>query len=353
MRTRSIKGLAQNFLLPVMAGQKLFLYNERIPRVINISFNEKTCMYSCKMCPYSEKEVRSHYRKTSEMDFKTLERLVASVPNDPYYSFDISAIGETLEFEPLAEFIAYMKQQKPLVSTIISTNAVLLTSAVAAKLFQSGLDSIQLSLYAENAKDHENITGTKTFAKVRENILAACALRRELGLRKPFLQAFMIESLENSHTAQSFLDFWSRHVDKAFLRPMYNVGRCIKGMTPTFQPMIPKRRYPCIIPWYSTAIRSNGDVLPCYMYHWNEEGWERPLGNVRKQTMAELWRTMALQKFRIAHLSGDLAEYPICRRCDLWSGYTNVWRKAVDGTFEFAPLDPGDFFKKAPEYRGG
>ena len=88
----------------------------------------------------------------------------------------------------------------------------------------------------------------------------------------------MIECKENSHTAQSFLDFWSRHVDKAFLRPMYNVGRRIEGMTPLFTPELPEKRYPCITLWYSTAVRSNGDVLPCYMYHWSEDGWDRPPG---------------------------------------------------------------------------
>jgi|GEM_PF-3301767 len=353
MKTRSLKGFAQEFLLPNMAGQKLFLYNENIPRVINISFNEKTCMYSCRMCPYSEKEVRSHYRKASEMDFETLERLVAAVPNDPYYSFDISAIGETLEFKPLAEFITYMKQQKPLVNTIISTNAVLLTTDVAERLFKSGLDSIQFSLYAQNAENHEHITGTKTFERVKKNILATTELRKNYNGKTPFLQAFMIECKENSHSSEAFVDFWSQHVDQAFLRPMYNVGRSIEGMTPMFEEPDNQKRYPCVMPWYSTAVRSNGDVLPCYMYHWSEEGWNASLGNLKESTLAEIWQTEAFTKMREAHLNLDLADYPICQRCNLWNAYTNIWRETRPDSFLYEGIKLADFFDKVEGHRGG
>lgn len=351
--TRSVKGFAQNFLLRSMAGQKLFLHNERIPRVVNISFNEKTCMYSCKMCPYSEDDVRAHYKKASEMDFATLERLVASIPNDPYYSFDISAIGETLEFSQLTESIQYMKKMKPLVNTIISTNAVLLTPEKSKKLFASGLDSIQFSLYAENAADHEYITGTKTFDRVCKNILAASEIRAASGKDKPFMQAFMIQCRENSHTSQQFLDFWSQHVDQAFLRPMYNVGRKIEGMTPLHEEADNTKRYPCVMPYYATAIRSDGDVLPCYMYHWNEQGWGTVVGNLNDMLLENIWETPAFQDFRKAHLDLDLKDYPICERCNLWNAYTNIWSQKDDGSFFYDGVEFSDLLRSSGEHRGG
>lgn len=38
---RSMKSFAQSFLLETTAGQKLFLHADDLPRVINISMNEK------------------------------------------------------------------------------------------------------------------------------------------------------------------------------------------------------------------------------------------------------------------------------------------------------------------------
>lgn len=351
-RVRSTKSFAQNFLLNTMAGQKIFLYNEKLPRVLNISFNEKTCMYSCKMCPYSEEDTREMYRQGSEMDFGTLKRIVASVPNDPYYSFDISAIGETLVFKPLAEFIAYMKKERPLVNVIISTNALMLNEEVFLKLATSGLDNLQISLYAENAKDHEFITETKTFERVHKNVMAVAKLKKKMGLTKPFIQIFMMGSMETKEREERFIEFWSPHVDKAFIRPIYNLGREIAGMTPAFKKVDWENRYPCITPWYSTAIRSNGDVLPCYMFHWYKETKDVVVGNINQQSLEEIWQGPLFKDFRRSHLKLDFKNYEKCQSCDLWDAYTNVWEKMPSGEFQKSTVKLADYLSAPPEYRG-
>ncbi|HBW17006.1 MAG TPA: hypothetical protein DEF41_13010 [Desulfovibrio sp.] len=351
-RCHSLKSFAQNFLLWSMAGQKLFLYNERIPRVCNISFNEKRCMFSCRMCPYNEKHVREHYGKASFMDMETVDAIIDSIPNDSYYSFDMSSIGETLEFEQIGEAIRRMKTRRPRVNTIVSTNGVLLTEEMFLTLSRSGLNSLQVSLFAENAHDHRMITDTSTFERVKRNLEQAGQLKRQQGLSRPYLQTFMIECKENRHSGPAFLEHWSKYVDKAFLRPMYNAGRQIEGMTQVHEPLPKPRRYPCIMPWYSTAVRSTGEVLPCYMYHWHERAWDMSLGNIREKRLGELWRGKDFTDFRKAHLSLDLADYPVCETCDLWAAYTDIWTRD-NGSFSYQGVQLLDFLRKAPKHRGG
>jgi MoaA/NifB/PqqE/SkfB family radical SAM enzyme len=350
--TRSLRGFAQHFLLGNMAGQKLFLYNPRLPRVINISFHEKTCMLSCKMCPYVEEAVRDRYREGSFMEFRTLQKIVASVPNDSYHSFDMSDIGETLAFEPLEEFIRYMKDQRPRVNTIVSTNGLLLTEERFLRLAKSGLDSIQVSLFAENAEDYFRITGARAFDRVKSNLEAVGKVKRRKGLRRPFVQTFMIECQENRHTSRRFVEYWSRHVDHAFVRPMYNVGRHIEGMTATIVSPPVAGRYPCITPWYSTAIRSTGDVLPCYMFHWHTKTGLDSLANINELSLAEIWGLPEFKHFREKHLRLEFEELPVCAICNLWAGYTNIWRRN-QGRFEYAPLAVRDLLSPAPISRGG
>ncbi|MDJ0785160.1 MAG: SPASM domain-containing protein [Myxococcota bacterium] len=350
--TRSIKSFAAHFLLNSMAGQKLFLMNERLPRVINISFNEKTCMFSCSMCPYAEDHVREMYRGGSEMDFDTFKAIVHSIPNDPFYSFDISSIGETLQFKPVADFIAYAKKHRPLVNTIISTNALLLSEDVMRALVSSGLDAMQLSMYAENAEDHQMITKTRSFDRVCENVRRASEVRREMGSETPYLQAFMMDSKETHETTERFIETWSQYVDQAFVRPIYNLGREVEGLTPLFEATPSAERYPCITPWYSTAIRSNGDVLPCYMFHWYEEAKDLVVGNINDATLEEIWASDRFAEFRDAHRRLDFEKYPVCSTCDLWDAYTDVWTRTPDGGFEYSRLRPGDFLEPAPESRG-
>lgn len=350
--TRSLRGFAQSFLLRTMAGQKLFLRGEDLPRVVNLSFNEKTCFYACTMCPYAEQAVRDMYAEKHEMSFQTLRNVVASFPNDPYYSFDISAIGETLQFARLAEFIAYMKREKPLVNTIISTNGLLLTEDLFVRLAESGLDTIQFSLFAENARDHETITKTQTFEKVTENIRRAARIKKARGWTKPYLQTFMIEAEETKDRVAPFVETWSRVVDQAFARPIYNLGRKIEGLTAAFDPTPPSKRYPCIVPWYSTAIRSNGDVLHCYMFHWHPEAKDRKVGNVNEKPLREIWRDPEFRRFREAHQTQKLDDYPLCQSCDGWAAYTNVWKRSGE-RFDFAPLEATDLVRRAPSHRGG
>jgi radical SAM protein with 4Fe4S-binding SPASM domain len=246
-----------------------------------------------------------------------------------------------------------MKEKKPLVNTIISTNGILLTESLFRQLVKSGLDSIQISLYAGDQEEHRHITGTKTYNRVCNNIIMISKIKKELGTQKPFLQTFMMGCKENQDSFDHFIDYWSRYVEKPFIRPIYNLGRPIEGMTPLFNRTATKDRYPCITPWYSTAIRSNGDVLPCYMYHWYKESKDQVIGNINQDSIMDIWRSDKFTMFRQAHLSLQLNDYPLCQKCDLWDAYTNVWSKKRDGIFYYKHASIKDLFIKAPQHRGG
>jgi radical SAM protein with 4Fe4S-binding SPASM domain len=349
---RSRKSLAQNYLLSTMAGQKLFLFNGDLPRIINISTNEKTCFFKCTMCPFAEEETRDLYKSQSEMSFQTLEKIVASIPNDSYRSFDISAIGETLQFSQLPDFIAYMKQKKPLVNTIVSTNGVLLTESLLLRLAEAGLDNLQVSLFAYSPEDHYLITKTHTYEKVCENLRQAGLLKKKLGLKKPYLQTFILEARETLDKVKPFLDYWSQYVDFSFSRPLYNVSRQIEGLTPAFEPTPPSRRYPCIMPWYSAAVRSNGDVLNCYTFHWHKESVNQILGNINDQSLRDIWANPEFQYFRESHMRLALDEFPVCLSCDGWSAYTDIWNKS-NGSYAAPSISIADFIKPSPSHRGG
>lgn len=356
LNVQSIFSFAQNFLLHTMAGQKLFLFGGKLPRVINVSFNEKTCMFSCRMCPFSSDTVREMYKKRSEMEFSTFKKLVDSLPNDSYYSIDISAIGETLEYRHLGECLRYLSKSKPKINSIISTNALLLKGKVAEQVLTSGLKNIQLSLYEGTKERHEFVTQTNTFDRVSENVRNFYKKRAELGLSQKdiFIQVFMIGTKENEKLRDKFLEVFTPYSDKAFVRPMYNLGEPIHGMTPDFEETPNENRYPCIAPWYSTSIRSNGDVLACYAFNWHKtEKDSMVIGNINDQTLQEIYASEKMQSFREAHLNQELESNPVCQKCDLWSAYTNVWE--VDGnSFKPAPLKVVDFFTPAPsDHRGG
>lgn len=337
-----------------LAKQKREFINLKLPRCINISFLEKACMFSCKMCPFCGPEVKKMYADSGPgMSFETLRRIVDSVPNDPYYTFDISNIGETLAFEPLAEFISYMKNTKPLIETVISTNALLLDGKKMRELVKSGLDHMQLSLFAENAADHEFITGTKTFDAIMGNILDAAEIRRKMGSAKPYMKIFMMGYKENKASSERFISFWSQHVDHAYVRHFYNIGCKIENMTPLYCEKSQRERLPCAQPWYSTAIRSNGDVLGCYVFHWHRMSSACVVGNINDASLTDIWNKGGMKRLREAHLKSDLRDYRVCEKCNVWDTYPpGLFTKNKNG-FHHDLFCIKDFFVKKSEYRGG
>ena len=72
-----------------------------------------------------------------------------------------------------------------------------------------------------------------------------------------------------------------------------------------------QRRNPCHLLWRGPLyVRYDGLVHPCcYMYD------HAPVGDLRRQSVMEVWNSPEMVKLREAHLTGDLRGYPVCVTC--------------------------------------
>lgn len=72
-----------------------------------------------------------------------------------------------------------------------------------------------------------------------------------------------------------------------------------------------QRRNPCHLLWRGPLyVRYDGKAFPCcYMYD------EEPIGDLREQSMMEVWNSPGIVGLREAHLSGDVSAYPLCMNC--------------------------------------
>jgi len=57
-------------------------------------------------------------------------------------------------------------------------------------------------------------------------------------------------------------------------------------------------------------IHYDGTTFPC-CYTYPEEA----IGNIRRNTLAEIWNSEKIVRLREAHIRGDLQEYGFCLRC--------------------------------------
>ena len=78
---------------------------------------------------------------------------------------------------------------------------------------------------------------------------------------------------------------------------------------------------PCTFLWYSMSVKWDGKVVPCC----NDLLSSMPIGDVRKNSLLEIWNSPVLTDIREKIASGRYNEIPLCSGCDV------LWKEQVFG----------------------
>jgi radical SAM protein with 4Fe4S-binding SPASM domain len=133
--------------------------------------------------------------------------------------------------------------------------------------------------------------------------------------------------LKNPKTAAEeklFCKKWSQFNCIIDIRDAHNYSGKV---APNTLKKLPKVRYPCYHLWFSPAVNFDGEVSICCC-DWAREA---VIGNLREDSLAEIWQGNLLRQFRLYHLQAEYNEIPLCRNCDVWSTYPDIffrWQKA-------------------------
>ncbi len=194
------------------------------------------------------------------------------------------------------------------IRTGMSTNATLLDDRRVDLLLDCGLDYVILAFDGATKETYEKYRIGATFEKTRENIWNF--LNKKLDRKSPIyvvLQMVMLK--DNIHEIDAYKKLWSiPGVDEIrFKRDEIQID----GSKIPDGELKGQRRNPCHLLWRGPLyVRYDGQAYPCcYMYD------EPPIGDLKKQSVMEVWNSEGMVKLREAHVKGDLLEYPICQTC--------------------------------------
>lgn len=81
----------------------------------------------------------------------------------------------------------------------------------------------------------------------------------------------------------------------------------------------------CSMLWYGVTISAHGDVSPCC----SDVNFELKIGNLNEESLIQIYRGDAMRKLRLAHIKGDLHEYPFCMNCNIRYRGTPVRKEDV------------------------
>jgi radical SAM protein with 4Fe4S-binding SPASM domain len=270
------------------------------PLILTIESTAK-CNLSCPMC------LRQRvYFPARDMEFSVFRKIIDEGKDFLEFAVPYGA-GEPLLNPEIFDMIAYCTKLD--IPTGISTNATVLSEESSRRLIEAGLDSITLAFDSSRREVFETYRNGADFDRVRNNILTFLRVKKAMKSRI-FCIVQMVALKENRKDVRELIRMWKLEgIDGVRIKKdeVHNEGSAIPGDNSTRPP----RRYPCYQLWRGPMyIHYDGTTFPC-CYTYPEEA----VGNIKRNTLEQIWNSEKIVRMREAHVRGDLRDYPVCRNC--------------------------------------
>jgi len=298
------------------------------------------CNFKCVNCFQSIKGDSYFTANRGNMPPARFQRVIEQLKNWPGPKIKVlklSLYGEPLVHPDFCEMLS-MAQEADVAERIeTTTNASLLSPAVAAKLVDCQLDYMRVSIYASEQERHRAVTGSGTDIRIiHENLRVLQEIKKSNGSEKPFVSCKMLDAYghENERFIRMYQDVADEvYIDKPhnwikvggadFIKTYYKNGaeKAIADLK-----LNSTRRIACPMAFTTMAVRSNSDVSPCCVDFIGGTN----LDNVDAGDLQEIWNSDRWYEFQKMQLENRKHENYSCARCDIYLS-DHYTRDNIDG----------------------
>ncbi|MFH1966734.1 MAG: radical SAM protein [Patescibacteria group bacterium] len=269
------------------------------------------CNLHCKICTRNIAPI-----KLGSMDFELFKKIVNEASVYGSRNFSLHLFGEPLLAPNIIPMIKYIKQKNNKNTVLITTNGVLLNNKISQEIIMNGVDKIIVSIHGANKEQYENMTGTDNLNNVEENIKNLINLKNKKNKPKIFLR--MVSFKKNTTEIKKFYKRWSSYPVIIDIKEPHNFGGQIE--TGRSIDSLPKR-YPCYHLWLAPGINWDGQVSICCCDTFKDA----IIGNVNQNSLHKIWNGEKLKQYRDYHLRGKYDKIPVCKNCDVWTTYPDIF----------------------------
>lgn len=279
-------------------------------------FPTNHCNFRCSYCAHSlgGQGFQQQYGfppETMSMDtYRLVINQLAEFPGK-LKTLSLTGQGEPLLHPQLPEMVAYAKEKQVTGRIEFMSNGALLHPVLSQALVEAGLDGIRISLQGLSTQKYAEVCGAKVdFEQFVEQIAWLYRHKKQCEVFVKILDVV----LEPGEEAR-FYELFTPIADRVYIeqcRPVYS------GVASTEKISTQADRYGrshaprkvCPLCFFMLGIFPNGDVYPC-------EAIYRPeyLGNVRENSLMELWNSGKMRRFWRMQLEGRRGENPQCAQC--------------------------------------
>ncbi|MGL4721917.1 MAG: radical SAM/SPASM domain-containing protein [Desulfovibrionaceae bacterium] len=277
------------------------------------------CNFRCKFCPTGDQKlIKSTGRYNGLLDFTLFTKIIDDLKE---YSRPIKTLRLYKEGEPLLnpkfeEMVAYARKSAFVQRIDTTSNGALLTPERNRKIVEAGLDQINISVNGITAEQIYYFTKTKV------NFSAYVDAIRDLYENRGNCE-ISIKAIKENLTEDEqkvFYDIFgplSTRISLEHISPAWPQFELHEDVISTYtagnygQEVLEREVCPYI--FYIMVINSDGRVSTCV------GDWPNKLivGDVRKQSVRDIWKGVLLNKHRIAHLEGKRWDEPFCADCEV------------------------------------
>lgn len=284
------------------------------------------CNAHCPFCPVDEWD-----KSVPFMPEPLFDKIVEEMSNysDWIKLVTVQRAGEPLMDKNIALHIAKLKKVG-IKKTSISTNASLLTEKKAIEIIEAGLDEIMFSIDSVEKEEYEKMRVGLKFETTLKNIIKFFELRERLKpdmvVRVRGVSFFDLRKDEHKHELENWEAFWGKFRkphDRIYMKQAHNWGNQLH-----WEDHIPSHSWvyhPCILPWSTMHISAMGIVALCCQ----DYDAVMNIGNIHKETIAEVWENEIWAGIREKHESGNRNDIEMCQGCTLFDEELSIEKKQL------------------------
>lgn len=276
-----------------------------------------TCNFQCKFCPTGDRDlIKSTGRWQGRLDFDLYRKVIDDLGefDRPLKVLRLYKEGEPLLHTRFADMVRYAKQSGHVEYIDTTTNGYLLTPDKIGPILDAGIDRINISVDGMSSRQFWEFTRTRVdFDRFVANVRNLYEHRGqcEICVKIP-------GDILSDDDKQRFFDTFGDIADRVFIEnfapcwPTFDVeDRMGIEITDGIYGNAIHEVQVCPYIFYSVAVNTDGTVSLCFL------DWARKLvvGDLRKQSLKDVWQGEALHRHRIAHLQGRRKQDPTCAAC--------------------------------------
>ncbi len=266
------------------------------------------CNLNCTFCP--RKLMEKHQ---GCMDTGLAKRLIDEMAGHLPVSLVPFFRGESLLHPDWAEILEYAKSRG--VGPIqLTSNGMRLDCEASQVILDLEIDFISFSVDTVDPEIYEQTRRRSQYDKVVQNILQFVELKHRRGKPLPQVQVSSVDTELHRPGKEAFVAFWRPLVDRVRIYIEHSQDGHPGSIAEPLPPF--SRRLPCWKPYTDMIVYWDGQVALCN-HDWTRDA-AKALGNVARQSIAEVWKSPAYDEVRKAHWSGEVASLSPCDHCDHW-----------------------------------